>query len=140
MKIMRVMGLDVGDRRIGVAVSDALLLTAQIRPTIERERFETDARRLGEIARENEVHEIVVGQPLHMDGRESRQSEKVARFARALSKSLKIPVVLWDERGTSIAAEEHLEQMGMKWRERRRHVDKMAAAMILQSYLDSRPK
>jgi putative Holliday junction resolvase len=138
MKIMRVMGLDVGDKRIGIAVSDALLLTAQLRPTLERERLDSDLRRLEQIVRDDEVHEVVVGQPLHMDGRESRQSAKVAKFARALAKSLKIPVVLWDERGTSAAAEEHLEEMGMKWRERRRHVDKMAAAMILQSYLDSR--
>jgi putative Holliday junction resolvase len=138
MKIMRVMALDVGDKRIGVAISDALLLTAQIRPTLERERLDSDLRRLEQLVVDNEVHEVVVGQPLHMDGRESRQSQKVASFARRLSKSLKIPVVLWDERGTSAAAEEHLEQMGMKWRERRRHVDKMAAAMILQSYLDSR--
>jgi putative Holliday junction resolvase len=138
MKIMRVMGLDVGDKRIGVAISDALLLTAQIRPTLEREQLDVDLRRLEAIAVENEVHEVVVGQPLHMDGAESRQSRKVARFARRLSGALKLPVVLWDERGTSAAAEEHLEEMGMKWRERRRHVDKMAAAMILQSYLDSR--
>jgi putative Holliday junction resolvase len=135
---MRVMGLDVGDKKIGVAVSDALLLTAQLRPTLEREKLDADLRRLRAIAVEDEVHEIVVGQPLHDDGSESRQSLKIARFARALQKSLKLPVVFWDERGTSIAAEEHLEEMGLKWRKRRLHVDKIAAAFILQSYLDSR--
>ena len=135
---MRVMGLDVGDKRIGVAMSDALLLTAQLRPTIARDKLDSDLRRLGKIALEDEVHEIVVGQPLHEDGSESGQSRKTARFARALSKALNLPVVFWDERGTSIAAEEHLEQMGLKWRKRRAHIDKIAAAFILQSYLDSK--
>ena len=135
---MRIMGLDVGDKRIGVAVSDALLLTAQLRPTLERGKLRSDIERIEKIAREDEVHEIVVGQPLHEDGSESRQSRKTARFTRALAKALNLPVVFWDERGTSIAAEEHLEEMGLKWRKRRLHVDKIAAAFILQSYLDSK--
>jgi putative Holliday junction resolvase len=135
---MRVMALDVGERRIGVAVSDSLLLTAQGRPTLERTSWETDLRRLKEIVEEDEVHEIVVGQPLHMGGQQSQQSLKIARFADKLRKALKIPIVLWDERLTSFAAEEHLTAMGMKWRERRKHVDRVAATLILQSFLDSR--
>ena len=135
---MRIMALDVGDKKIGVAVSDSLLLTAQPRPTLERKNLESDLHRLGELARENEVHEIVIGSPVHMDGRESRQSEKVARFARKLSKTLGLPVVFWDERLTSFAAEQHLEEMGLNWRKRREQVDKIAAMFILQSYLDIR--
>ena len=87
---------------------------------------------------ENEVHEIVVGQPLHMSGKQSLQSERVTKFADELGKALQIPIVFWDERLTSFAAEQHLEEMGLKWRQRRDHIDKIAAMMILQSYLDNR--
>jgi putative Holliday junction resolvase len=136
---MRVMALDVGDKTIGVAISDALLLTAQPRPTIQRKDLRSDLDILRRLTAENEVHEIVVGQPLHMNGKESRQSQKVARFAGELQKNLDIPIVFWDERLTSFAAEQHLEEMGLNWRKRREHVDKVAAMIILQNYLDSRP-
>jgi putative Holliday junction resolvase len=139
MKNMRVMGLDVGDKTIGVAISDALLLTAQARPTVRRKDLKTDIETLRLLATENEVHEIVVGQPLHMDGRPSPQSEKVARFAEQLHKVLDLPIVFWDERLTSFEAEQHLEQLGLNWRQRREQVDKIAAMIILQNYLDSRP-
>ena len=134
---MRVMALDVGDRNIGVAVSDALQLTAQGRPTLRRTSWEADIQHLRRVAEDNEVVKIVVGKPLHMDGRDSPQSRKVAQFARKLSKSLSLPVILWDERLTSFAAEQHLEEAGLNWRNRRKHVDKVAAMFILQDYLDS---
>jgi putative Holliday junction resolvase len=133
------MALDVGAKRIGIAISDALLLTAQVRPTLTRKNLQSDLEALRQLASENEVHRIVVGQPLHMDGRESPQSEKVARFAEELHKIVDIPIVFWDERLTSFAAEQHLEEMGLNWRKRREHVDKIAAMIILQNYLDSRP-
>ena len=139
MKNMRVMGLDVGDKTIGVAISDALLLTAQSRPTLRRKDLKTDLEALRSLATENEVHTIVVGWPLHMDGRESPQSRKVARFVEELHKVLDLPIVYWDERLTSFEAEQHLEQMGLNWRQRREQVDKIAAMIILQNYLDSRP-
>jgi len=135
---MRVMALDVGEKKIGVAISDALLLTAQARPTLYRKNLKSDISILGRLAEENEVHEIVVGQPLHMSGKKSLQSEKVAKFAEELRNALKLPIVFWDERLTSFAAEQHLEEMGLKWRQRRDHIDKIAAMIILQSYLDSR--
>jgi putative Holliday junction resolvase len=133
------MALDVGDKRIGVAVSDALLLTAQARPTIRRKDLTSDVETLRGLAVENEVHEIVVGQPFHMNGKESPQSQKVARFVAELHKVLDLPVIFWDERLTSFEAEQHLEQMGLNWRQRREQVDKVAAMIILQNYLDSRP-
>jgi len=139
MKNMRVMALDVGDKTIGVAVSDALLLTAQSRPTIRRKDLTSDVETLRRLAVENEVHEIVVGQPFHMNGKESPQSQKVARFVAELHKFLDLPVIFWDERLTSFEAEQHLEQMGLNWRQRREQVDKVAAMIILQNYLDSRP-
>ena len=135
---MRVMALDVGDKTIGVAVSDALLLTAQGRSTIQRKDLQQDIRALRQLVEENEVHQIVVGQPLHMDGKESRQSQKVRVFADEIQKQLNVPIVFWDERLTSFAAEQHLEEMGLNWRKRRQHVDKIAAMIILQNYLDSR--
>jgi len=134
------MGLDVGEKKIGVAISDALLLTAQARPTLHRKNLKSDISILGRLAEENEVHEIVVGNPLHMSGQESQQSEKVAKFAEELRTTLKLPIVFWDERLTSFAAEQHLEEMGLKWRQRRDHIDKIAAMIILQSYLDSRAR
>jgi putative holliday junction resolvase len=135
---MRVMALDVGEKKIGVAISDALLLTAQSRPTLHRKNLKSDISILGRLAEENEVHEIVIGNPLHMDGRESQQSEKVAKFANELRTALNLPIVFLDERLTSFAAEQHLEEMGLKWRQRRDHIDKIAAMIILQGYLDSR--
>jgi len=138
MKNMRVMGLDVGDKTVGIAISDALLLTAQARPTLRRKNLKSDVEILRRMAEENEVHEIVVGQPLHMDGTSSSQSEKVQRFAEELRQAAGLPIVFWDERLTSFEAEQHLEQMGLNWRRRREHVDKIAAMIILQNYLDSR--
>ena len=133
------MALDVGDKTIGIAISDALLLTAQSRPTLRRKDLKSDIETIRRLAVENEVHEIVVGQPLHMDGRESRQSQKVAQFAEYLKKRLDLPIVFWDERLTSFEAEQHLQQMGLNWRQRRQQIDKIAAMIILQNYLDSRP-
>jgi len=132
------MALDIGDKTIGVAISDALMLTAQPRPTYRRKDSRADIAAIRRLAEENEVHQIVVGQPLHMNGQESPQSEKVARFAEEIRKSLGLPVVFWDERLTSVAAEQHLEEMGLNWRKRRQHVDKIAAMIILQNYLDNR--
>ena len=134
---MRIMGLDVGDKTIGIAISDSLLMTAQGKTTLPRSGFDAVARHLHALAEEYEVHRIVVGNPLHMDGKASRQGDKIMQFARKLGKALDLPVVFWDERLTSVAAEEHLEEMGLNWRERRKHVDKIAAMFILQSYLNS---
>jgi len=134
---MRVMALDVGDKNIGVAVSDALLMTAQGRSTLRRSSWEADLQHLRKLVEDDEVSKIVVGKPLHMDGRDSPQSRKVAKFAMKLSKSLSLPVILWDERLTSFAAEQHLQEAGLNWRNRRKHVDKVAAMFILQDYLDS---
>lgn len=134
---MRIMGLDVGDKTIGIAISDSLLITAQGKTTLARSGFDAVARHLGALAEEYEVHQIVVGNPMHMDGKPSRQGDKVMQFAGKLGKVLNLPIVYWDERLTSVAAEEHLAEMGLNWRERKKHVDKIAAMFILQSYLNS---
>jgi len=136
---MRIMALDVGEKTIGVAISDSLLLTAQARPTIRRKSPSSDIELLRRMAEENEVHQILVGKPLHMNGKESRQSQRIGRFAADLKNKLDIPVLFWDERLTSFAADQHLEEMGLNWRQRREHIDKIAAMIILQDYLDNRP-
>ena len=134
------MGLDVGDRTIGVAISDSLLMTAQGKSTIQRSGFEAEARLLRDLVAEYAVHEIVVGNPIRMDGRPSRQGDKIMKFGRRFGQELRLPIVFWDERLTSVAAEEHLEEMGLNWRKRKKHVDKIAAMFILQSYLNSLTK
>lgn len=137
---MRIMGLDVGDKTIGIAVSDALGETAHGRQTIRRTDPVTDIRKLQKVIEENEIHKIVVGQPLHMDGRPSPQSLKIGHFARELEQATGLPLAFFDERLTSFAAEQHLEDLGMNWKKRRQLVDRMAAVLILQGYLDSQPQ
>ena len=132
------MALDVGDKKIGLAISDEMLLTAQSRPTLKRTNLNSDVEHLRKLAEMNEVQEIIVGNPLHMDGRPSPQSQKIARFAPKLEQATQIHVTFWDERLTSFAAEQHLEEMGLNWRKRRERVDQVAAMLILQSYLDGR--
>ena len=135
--MIRTMALDVGDRRIGIAISDALGMTVQGRPTLTRTNIEADIDHIRRLVTENEAGNLVVGYPLHMDGACSPQSEKTEAFAERLRKVLPIPVDLWDERLTSFAAEQHLEELGLDWRERRRHVDEVAAVLILEDYLGS---
>ena len=137
---MRIMALDVGEKNIGVAVSDALLVTAQGRPTLIRSGWDADVRELRRLVEENDVMQIIVGKPLHMGGQESRQSQRMKQFATKLSKTLGLPVILWDERLTSFEAEQQLEEAGLNWRERKKHVDKVAAMLILQDYLDNRTR
>jgi len=133
------MGLDVGEKTIGIAISDSLLLTAQGKATLQRSDMDSAIRHLRSLIQEFDVHRIIIGNPLHMNGKPSRQGAKVMKFGRKLEKELQVPVVYWDERLTSVAAEEHLEEMGLNWRERRKQVDKIAAMFILQGYLDSLP-
>jgi putative Holliday junction resolvase len=132
------MALDVGDKNIGVAISDSMLLTAQSRPTLRRTTISKDIEALRRLAEENEIQRIIVGQPLHLSGEESPQSQKIAEFAQIVHRALEIPISFWDERLTTFEANQHLEELGLNWRQRREHVDKIAAMIILQNYLDSR--
>jgi len=132
---LRTLALDVGDKRIGVAITDRLGITVQGRPTLGRQDVETDIEQIRRLVEQEEVQKVVVGHPLHMDGRQSAQSQKVEAFAGRLQSAVDVPVVLWDERLTSFAAEQVLEELGMDWRSRRRHVDRMAATLILEDFL-----
>jgi putative holliday junction resolvase len=135
-KEVRIFALDVGRKRIGLAVSDPLGLTAQGLSVLERRGREADLARLAAIAREYNVQEILVGLPRHMDGRPGDQAEEILELARALGEILGVPVATWDERLSSREAERVLIAADVSRRRRRQVVDKMAAVLMLQAYLD----
>ena len=134
----RILALDVGARRIGLAVSDALGITAQGLETLQRSNKRTDLAHLGSLIAEYQVAEIVVGYPLKMSGHPGAQAEKVSAFAEELRRRFALPVHLWDERLTSTQANRLLRQTDMSIRRRGQAVDRMAAVLILQSFLESR--
>jgi putative Holliday junction resolvase len=134
----RLLGMDVGARRIGLAVSDPLGITAQGIETLERRNKRTDFAILERVIRRYEVGEIVVGYPLRMSGSTGNQSEKMAAFAEELRRKFALPVHLWDERLTTAEAHRILDQTGMSTRRRGEVVDQMAAVLILQSFLEAR--
>jgi len=137
---MRILGLDYGDRRIGVAVSDALGWTAQGLETIERRQEGDDIRRIKQLVQEYEVEQIVVGLPRNMDGTIGPRGEICTEFAEILRQTLSLPVHLWDERLTTAAATRTLLEADVSRRKRKLAVDKMAAVLLLQNYLDARGK
>ncbi|BFH61259.1 Holliday junction resolvase RuvX [Paenibacillus azoreducens] len=137
---MRIMGLDYGDRKIGVAVSDLLGWTAQGVEVVERRRDGSEMQRIAELTREYEVEEIVVGLPKNMNGSIGPRGEICIDFADKLKDMLKLPVHLWDERLTTVSAERTLIEADVSRKKRKQVVDKMAASLILQNYLDSKTK
>lgn len=134
----RVLALDVGSRRIGIAVSDALGITAQGLETLERKNKRNDFEHLRRVIREYDVMEIVVGLPLRMSGNEGTQSEKMRAFAEELEKKFKMPVHLWDERLTSAEANRFLRETELSIEKRGKAVDRMAAVLILQGWMERR--
>ena len=135
---MRLLGLDMGTRRIGVALSDELGWTAQALTVITRKGEAKDLEAIERLAREHEVQGVVVGLPLNMDGTDGRLVGMVRRFAELLGQRLKLPVHLWDERLSTWEAEGILKEARIKPSKRKEVVDKLAAAIILKSFLDSR--
>ena len=136
--LSRVLGLDVGARRIGVAISDLLGITAQGLETIQRRNKRTDLAALEKVIRENDVSEIVVGLPLRMSGAEGIQAEKMRVFVDELRKRFKLQVHLWDERLTSAQANRLLRETEMSIKRRGEVVDQMAAVLILQSWMEAK--
>ncbi len=134
----RVLGLDVGSRTIGMAVSDPLWITAQGLDTIRRQNKRKDFEQLAQVIRDYEVSEIVVGYPLRLSGAEGTQSEKMQLFAQELRKKFKLPVHLWDERLTSSQAHRILRESEVSIEKRSKAVDRMAAMLILQSWMEAR--
>lgn len=135
---MRIMGLDVGSKTVGVAISDALGWTAQGIETVKinEQQEEFGIKRLGELIKQYEVTEIVVGYPKNMNNSIGPRAEASERFAALLEEVYSIPVVLWDERLTTMAAEKMLISADVSRKNRKKVIDKMAATMILQGYLD----
>ena len=134
---MRILGLDVGEKTIGVALSDELGVTAQGLRTIRRRGPASDLRALEEVVREYGVERIVVGLPRNMDGSMGPAARKVLAFAERLA-VFELPVETQDERLTTVQAERLLIQADVRRAERRRVIDKVAAALMLQAYLDRR--
>lgn len=136
----RILGLDVGARRIGIAISDPLGITAQGLETLHRKNKKYDFSYLHRIIRDHQVKEIVVGLPLRMSGVEGVQAEKIQLFAEDLRKHFKLPVHLWDERLTSAEANRLLRETELSIEKRGQAVDRMAAILILQGWMESRAK
>jgi putative Holliday junction resolvase len=134
----RVLGLDVGSRRIGIAISDPLGITAQGLETLQRRNKRTDLTALERVIHDYAVKEIVVGLPLRMSGAEGTQSRKMQLFAEELRKRFRLPVHLWDERLTSAEANRLLRETELSIEKRAKAVDRMAAVLILQGWMESR--
>lgn len=132
------LGLDVGSKTIGLAVSDLLGITAQGLPTLRRQNKRSDLGELRRLIREYDIAEIVVGLPLRMSGVEGIQAEKMQVFADLLRRTFELPVHLWDERLTSSEANRVLRDSEMSIKRRGEVVDRLAAVLILQSWMDCR--
>jgi putative Holliday junction resolvase len=130
--------MDVGSRRIGLAISDPLAITAQGLDTIHRQNKRRDLAQLERVIREHEVAEIVMGLPLRMSGAEGIQAEKMQAFAEEIRRRFKLPVHMWDERLTSAQANRLLRETDMSIKRRGAVVDQMAAVLILQSWMDAK--
>lgn len=138
---MRIMGLDFGAKTVGVAISDPLLLTAQGIEIIRREeenKLRRTLARIEDLIVEYQVEEIVLGLPRHMNNTEGVRVELTMDFKDKLERRTGLPVTLWDERLTTVAADKAMLEAGLRREERREHVDKIAACFILQGYLDKR--
>ena len=138
---MRIMGLDFGSKTVGVAVSDSLLVTAQGLEIIRREKEEKLRRtlaRIEELIVEYEVEEIVLGLPKNMNDSIGERAKLTMEFKDKLERRTGMPVALWDERLTTVAANKAMMEAGIRREHRKEHVDKIAACLILQGYLDCR--
>lgn len=136
---MRIMGLDYGSKTVGVAVSDQLLLTAQGKEIIRRDRenkLRQTLARIETLIVENDVEKIVLGCPKNMDGSEGWRVEKTKDFQAMLERRTGLEVVLWDERLTTVAADKYMTEAGIRRGHRKQYVDEIAAVFILQGYLD----
>ncbi len=136
---MRMMGLDYGSKTVGVAVSDARLMTAQGIETIVRKspgKLRQTLARIASLVEEYQVERIVLGFPKNMNNTEGERCQKTLEFQALLEKRCNVPVVLWDERLTTVAAEQSLIEGGVRKENRKEHLDRLAAVLILQGYLD----
>jgi len=136
LKRMRILALDLGKRRIGLAVSDELGVTAQGLPTLQRKNNRTDLAALARIVQEKSVDRILIGNPLHMSGDTGFQAELARQFGDLVGRHTGKEVQLWDERLTTVEASRVLRASGISIEKRARAVDQLSAVILLQSYLD----
>ncbi len=136
MEFKRILGLDLGEKTIGVAVSDPLGLTAQALKTIRRGKIERDLKELSELIEELNVSEIVIGLPMNMNHTEGPMAEKAREFGKLLEETFQLPIVFQDERLSSVSAEQVLIEGNIRRENRKYYIDKIAASLILQTYLD----
>jgi putative holliday junction resolvase len=133
---MRIMGLDVGTHTIGVAISDELGITAQGLKTLKRRSVEDDLKEIATMIGQFEIEKIVVGLPKNMDGTLGKQAEFVLKWIKVLMDRIQVPVVTWDERLSTVGASKVLLEADLSRRKRKEVIDKLAAVLILQGYLD----
>ncbi len=136
--MVRILALDYGEKRIGLAISDELGWTAQGLPTLIRQGIARDIATLVDLSRERQVDEVVVGLPYRQNGTLGLSGERVLAFIGRLSRQLSVPVTSWDERLTTKMAERLLIEGGVSREKRKLSIDRVAATLILQSYLDAR--
>jgi len=134
---VRILGLDYGSRRIGAAISDELGMTAQGAATINRKNRKADLDAIADLVRRYDIERIIIGYPLRLDGSEGIQCEKINRFCRRLEARLSLPIIRQDETLSTKEAEEILRRTGMRPKKRKEIVDRVAASIILQGYLDA---
>ncbi len=134
---MRAMGLDVGTKTVGVAISDELGLTAQAVTTLRRKGFRSDVEALRALAEDHSVTQLVVGLPLNMNGTEGERAAESRKLGDALAEASGLPVVYWDERLSTVAAERALLEADVSREQRKKVIDQVAAAIILQGWLDA---
>ena len=135
-KLVRTMGLDIGTHTIGVAISDELGIVAQGLKTIRRKSMEEDLREIATITHQFEIHKIVVGLPKNMDGTLGRQAETILQCVKVLKDKIHVMVETWDERLSTVGASKVLLEADLSRRKRKKVIDKLAAVLILQGYLD----
>ena len=134
---MRILGLDLGDRTIGVAVSDPLGFTAQGITTIRRKSLQYDIEELKKICKEYNIEKVLLGYPKNMNGTEGPRCEIVREFAEVIKEQLDLPIQFWDDRLSTVAAHRAMLEADLSRAKRKKIVDKIAAVYILQGYLDS---
>lgn len=137
---MRILGLDLGSKTIGVAVSDPLYITAQVLTSIHRTTLAKDLEAIVGLVAEQQIEELVIGLPINMDGSRGGAVDQVETFIGQLSPRLAIRIIPWDERLSTVAAERILLEGDLSRAKRRKVIDRLSAAIILQGYLDSRPR
>jgi len=136
----RVLALDWGEKRVGLAISDPFGITAQGLPTMSRRNKQQDFSYLKSLVQKHSVSVILIGNPLQMNGQEGTQAGKIHVVAKEIEHHLEIPVRLWDERLTSVEARRLMQDFGVSSRKKGKAVDRMAAVLLLQNFLDSLPR